>query len=587
MSLRWTLFLSYLAVVLLAVGTLGFYLDHEMEQQYLVTLETSLSSQANLMADAVLADYPGGKAAATLPATARRLGREAGLRVTIIAPDGKVLADSEQEARAMENHADRPEVRAALAHGTGRSIRHSATLGVDMLYLATAARRGRETVAIVRVALPLHRVNRALRSIRNSALGAAALALGVALLLSAAFSHRVTRSVRKLSRAARRLADGDLAVTVRLRGSRELVALAEVFNETAARLRETIQELRSEKQKIATILQELGEAVLVVDRNGKLSFCNPAAERSFGFRAERVNGLSIVDATLNVELDEAFRKVLATGEEQQVTVQVLFPERRLLEATVTALSATEPLGAVAVLYDATKLRQLEAVRREFVANASHELQTPVTAIKAMSETLLTDGGQDPALAERFLAELERQADRLGVLVKDLFDLSSIESGSLALAPEKIDLGALAAEVSTGLRPLAEQRRVAVKLEVPEELTLQADRAALQRVLTNLLDNALKYTEPGGEAGLQAARQEDQVLITVWDTGLGIPSVDLPRIFERFYRVDKNRSRALGGTGLGLAIVKHLVGALGGEIGVESVLGKGSRFTVTLQVSNKG
>ena len=584
MSIRWTLFLSYLAVVLLAVGTLGFYLDYEMEQQYLVTLETSLSSQANLMADAVLADYPAGKAAATLPATARRLGREAGLRVTIIAPDGKVLADSEQEARAMENHGDRPEVRAALAWGKGRSIRHSATLGVDMLYLATAARRGRETVAIVRVALPLHWVNRALRSIRNSALGAAALALGVALLLSAAFSHRVTRSVRKLSHAARRLADGDLAVTVRLRGSRELVALAEVFNETAARLRETIQELRSEKQKIATILQELGEAVLVVDGNGKLSFCNPAAERSFGFSAERVNGLSIVDATLNAELDEAFRKVLATGEEQQMTVQLLFPERRLLEATVTPLSATEPLGAVAVLHDTTKLRQLEAVRREFVANASHELQTPVTAIKAMTETLLADGGQDPALAERFLAELERQADRLGVLVKDLFDLSSIESGSLALAPERIDLGALAAEVSAGLRPLAEQRRVAVKLEVPEGLTVQADRAALQRVLTNLLDNALKYTEPGGAAGLQAARQEDKILITVWDTGLGIPSVDRPRIFERFYRVDKNRSRALGGTGLGLAIVKHLVGALGGEIGVESVLGKGSRFTVALPSS---
>jgi two-component system phosphate regulon sensor histidine kinase PhoR len=224
---------------------------------------------------------------------------------------------------------------------------------------------------------------------------------------------------------------------------------------------------------------------------------------------------------------------------------------------------------------------LEAVRREFVANASHELQTPITAIKAMAETLLAGGREDPALAERFLQDLEKQANRLGALVRDLLDLASVEAGVHSHGAGMVAVSEVASSVAEQLRSLAEQRQVAVELDVPAEAAVSCDWASLSRILSNLLDNAIKYTEAGGRAGVTASRGDRVVSVTVWDTGIGIPSTDLERVFERFYRVDKGRSRELGGTGLGLSIVKHLAEACGGSISVESRLGKGSRFTVTL------
>jgi len=248
---------------------------------------------------------------------------------------------------------------------------------------------------------------------------------------------------------------------------------------------------------------------------------------------------------------------------------------------VTALATDQPLGAVAILHDVTELRRLEAVRREFVANASHELQTPITAIKAVAEALLGGAKDDPAAAERFLRDLGSQAERLGALVRDLLDLAAIEAGPLPLEIGDVSVAEVARGVAAQLESLSGQRRSAVGLDVPEDLLVRADRAALGRILANLLDNALKYTEPGGRAGVRATRRDDTIAITVWDTGIGIPSRDLPRVFERFYRVDKARSRELGGTGLGLSIVKHLTEALGGEVTAHSQLGKGSEFSVTL------
>ncbi len=584
MTIRWKLFATYLAVVLVAVGTLGLYLNHEIDQHYLGTLEESLSSQATLIRQMVAEDFVKPQGRQALEDVARRLGRDAHLRVTLIARDGKVLGDSEHDIRTMDNHASRGEVRQALSQGNGRIIRYSQTLRINMLYVAVPVGPRGAYVGVIRVAMPLHQVASATGRIRSMVVTAALLALGLALLLGIKLAGSTGRRIAAVSGAARALANGNLEAQVRPHGRDEIATLAISFNEMAERIRRMVRELRQEKRRIETILEGLGEAVLVTDPSGRIVLCNVAAEQVFGKQDEQLVGQTLVDGTQNAVLDDAFRHALETGGTTTAEVQVLFPRHRVLEVTVTAVATEEPLGAVAVLHDVTELRRLESVRREFVANASHELQTPITAIKAMAETLLSGGKDDPAVADRFLRDLEGQAGRMGTLVRDLLDLATIEGGELHLESAEVNVSDVARSVAAQLKSLAEQRRVTVSLEVFEELAVFADWSALTRILSNLLDNAIKYTESGGQAGIRGVRSDDHVVITVWDTGLGIPSTDLSRVFERFYRVDKARSRELGGTGLGLSIVKHLVDALGGQISVQSRLGKGSEFTVTLPAS---
>jgi two-component system phosphate regulon sensor histidine kinase PhoR len=436
------------------------------------------------------------------------------------------------------------------------------------------------TAGVVRVALPLRAVAAAEARIRIRLLIAGVAAAILSLLISLAFSKRSLAAIRRLSRAASKLAAGDLDARVSSRGTDEIASLAVAFNDMANQIRLMVRELREEKHKVETIFARMGEAIIVTDPSGRITLCNPAFERVFGVPWEQARGLTVADATKSSPLDQAFRAALE-GAQQTAEVRVLFPAQRVLEATVTGITDGQTLGAVGILHDVTQLRRLEAVRREFVANASHELQTPITAIRAMTETLLAGGRDDPALAERFLQDLERQASRLGALVRDLLDLASVEAGVHSHGLGMVAVSEVASSVAEQLRSLAEQRQVAVELDVAADVTVGCDWASLSRILSNLLDNAVKYTEASGRAGVTASRADEVVSVTVWDTGIGIPSADLERVFERFYRVDKGRSRELGGTGLGLSIVKHLAEACGGSVSVESQLGKGSRFTVML------
>lgn len=590
-SITWKLFLSYLLVALVAVGSLGLYLSHETDKHYISALEDGLRSQAALIGDEISADLTQPQRAGLVRSTAAKAAESADVRVTVIAPDGTVLADSEHDPATMENHSSRPEVKQALSTGRGSSIRHSATIGIDMLYVAVSVTRSGKSLGTVRVALPLRAVAAAEARIRSRLLIAALAAAALSLLISVAFSRGSLMAIRRLSRAASGLAAGDLEARVSARGNDEIASLAANFNEMASRIRTTVRELREQRQQIETVFARMGEAIIVTDPEGRITLCNPAFERVFGLACERARGLTVVDATKSSPLDQAFRAALS-GEQTTAEVRVLFPTQRTLEATVTGLAMRpsdgvaddRPSGAVAVLHDVTQVRRLEAVRREFVANASHELQTPITAIRAMAETLLAGGRDDPALAERFLRDLERQADRLGALVRDLLDLATIEAGAHEHAATEVAVGEVVGTVADQLRSLAEQRQVALETSIPQDLTALCDRASLSRILANLLDNAIKYTEPGGRVGVTTGRTDGEVAITVWDTGIGIPSMDLDRVFERFYRVDKARSRELGGTGLGLSIVKHLTEAYGGRVSVESQLGRGSRFTVVLPAS---
>ena len=580
MSIAWKLLLSYLVVVAVAVGSLGLYVGHEVDQHYVRSLQDGLRAQASLVSDGLRPDFAHPAAIAASRGTVATAAKSTGVRITLIAADGTVLADSEHDPTTMENHASRPEVEQALTTGSGTSVRRSATLGVDMLYVAVSKKQNGGTQGVVRVALPLHSVAAARARIRLRLLVAGVAAVIFAFLVSMAFSRRSLEAIRRLRRAASSVAAGDLDVRVPTRGADEIASLAASFNEMAGRIRAMVRELREETQKVETVFARMGEAIIVTDPTGHIRLCNPAFERVFGVPCDEAHGLTVADATKSSVLDQAFHAALG-GEQQTAEVRVLFPVQRVLEATVTGITDGEQLGAVAVLHDVTRLRRLETVRREFVANASHELQTPITAIKAMAETLLAGGRDDPVLAERFLQDLTRQADRLGALVRDLLDLASVEAGAHSHGADVVSVSEVAVAVVDELRSLAGQRNVLLELEVPEHLSVSCDWSALSRILSNLLDNAIKYTESGGKAGITAVGSGRTVSITVWDTGIGIPSADLERVFERFYRVDKGRSRALGGTGLGLSIVRHLTEAVGGSVSLDSQLGKGSRFTVTL------
>lgn len=581
MSIRWRLFGGHLLVVLVGVGSLGLYLDLEMNRRYRRSLEEILSARVGLARESLRPHLSALARTKPLQAAARRLARETGVRLTVVGRDGTVLADSEQDAAAMSSHAGRPEVRQALAGGTGVAVRRSVTLGVPMLYLALPVREGRTTLAVVRGALPMDQIARELRRTRAVVLTAALLAAGLALLLSVRFSLRLGARIRALGQVAERFSRGDFEARVRPQARDEIATVATIFNEMADRLRRSMNELENEKTKLETILEELGEAFIVTDPEARVLRWNQAAARVFGTPAERALGRPVVEATQSHPLDEAFRRAIACNEATTTEVQVLFPQPRILRATVTAVAAEQPLGAVAVLHDITALRRLEAVRREFVANASHELQTPVTAIRALAEALLAGDREDPALAERFLKDLVSQSERLGALVRDLLELAALESGPWPIEREDVSVSEAAQQVVSQAGALAAHHQVSVALEASPDLLVRADRAALHRILANLLDNAIKYTPAGGRVGISAAEENGRVAIAVWDTGIGIPEAALSRVFERFYRVDKARSRELGGTGLGLSIVKHLIELLDGEVRVESKLGQGSRFTVFL------
>jgi two-component system, OmpR family, phosphate regulon sensor histidine kinase PhoR len=582
MSIRSKLFLTYLLVILLALGTLGLYMSREIDRRYRATFEDNLVAQATLLRDIISADFSSAPQTGRLQREIQQLSGEIGLRVTLIDPTGTVLADSEHDPRTMENHATRPEVRQAFTQGQGRGIHTSRTLGVQMLYVAVPVKRANKIVGVVRLAQPLTQLDAAQKRLQAAIFWGALLALLLALLVSIKLTHDLSADIRALSRTAKHLAAGELEAKAIVHSGGEVGALASAFNEMAARLARLLAETTQEQRKVATILEKIGEAIIVADQNGHISFCNPMAQKLFGLKPEQPWSVSLLDVTQDVALAEAFRKAVTEQKATELEITQHFPQTRTLQVHITPLTdQAVSLGAVAILRDISELRRLEAVRREFVANASHELQTPIAAIKAMAETLLAGGREEPELMERFLADMERQADRLGAQVRDLLDLAAIEAGPAALTFCSLEVADIAARVVAHLQPLADQRNIVVENDVLSDLNVTADANALTRILSNLLDNALKYTEPGGRVALSATRQADEVAITVRDTGIGMLQSDLGRIFERFYRVDKARSTATGGTGLGLAIVKHLVEILGGRISVTSELGRGSEFTVIL------
>ena len=550
-----------LAGIALALAVLLYQAERVLRRDLETDVALALQRDALLVREALPAD------SAQWQATIRRFALQAGIRITLIDQAGRVIADSDFPGLplpAIENHRNRPEVAAALSGRIGRAKRESATVGRDLMYVAMPAGSG-----VARVAQDLGRVDATVRRTQLSIGGAALVALLVGLGVTSIVARGVSRPLTSLSSAARAIAAG-AAPRFPRSGVREIDTLVRSLREMHHQLDERFAELRHEQSGSAALVEAMVEGVLAADARGRIITANGAARQLLGYEP---------DAPLP-DLPELFRArdardlvqaALSGATEGSRTLEL---DGRILLATARALPKG---GAVLVLHDLTEFRRLEAIRRDFVANVSHELKTPLTSISGYSETLLSDRpGQETT--QRFLEIILANARRMQRLVDDLLDLARIESGRWLPSPAAVDAGAVTREVWLTLAEGGARGSVELRLDVPPETTLHADPDAVRQILTNLLDNALRYTPRGGSITVSIRPDDGGTRLDVSDTGAGIAREHLPRIFERFYRVDASRSRGEGGTGLGLSIVRHLVESHGGRVFAESVAGEGTTIS---------
>ena len=492
-------------------------------------------------------------------------------RITIIDKEGTVLADSEKDPATMESHKIRPEVIDALSTGVGKSMRFSVTLEEEMLYVALPIEQNSKVLGVVRMSIPLKQINSLLYELQLRIIIAIAiitlLSIGIAFLLSRGLSKPVSTLVQ----AAKNLAKGSFYTRVYLQAGGELKELETSFNEMAGKMEGLFGSLSRRNEELDTIVSSIQEILLVLDKDGRIKLTNESLKKALD--NEEVQDKFYWEVMRCPDFSELIKKVM---EERKNHIQEIeFRDKNYL-CSVTFLSSKEEM--VAVLYDITELKNLEQMKKDFVANMSHELRTPLTAIKGFVETLEEE---EEIKNTQYLEIIKRHTDRLMNIVNDLLVLSELEQTGSALVIENVNLVSLAENILKVFEQVAKEKGIQLKLSAGEGLkTIQADPFKLEQMFINLLDNAIKYTEKG-EASISLRQEDSKSIIEILDTGIGIPGSHLPRIFERFYVVDKSRSKKLGGTGLGLSIVKHIVLLHGGTIDIESSLGMGTKFTITL------
>lgn len=590
-NLFWKLGFAFFALLIAVLLPVDYYAERTLRQDYERTGFDQLSAIARI---ALASPPPASSLSATRSPDSVDLQEwvakiaASNVRVTVITAEGLVLADSQSDPQTMENHAGRPEIREAFAKGDGHSVRHSVTINRDLLYYAARYSVPGGPSVVLRFAAPLRTVDEEMWQFRRRLWFASVVMLlvtgAVSLLISRSFSRRVER----LQSFAHRVAESDFRPMEADRSGDALEALAVSLNETAARLDRTIHTLTEERNLSSAILGSMVEGVAVVNAGERLAFANQGFSEILELDAAPQSGSALVEVVRQTELLEAVRAVLKGAPRVEAEIVTGTLHQRFFAVTVASVRATEDSGAVIVLHDITDLRKLERVRRDFVANVTHEFKTPLTSIQGFAETLLSGAMNDPKNRVRFLEIILEHARRLARLTDDLLELSKMDAERLDLEIGRLSVSQFVQScIETTQRRAAEKDlRISVNLQdsLPD---IAADRRRIAEVLQNLLDNAIQYTPPGGQIMVAASSNGNEVTFTVTDTGIGIPQVDQPRIFERFYRVDVARSREVGGTGLGLSIAKHLVEAHGGRIWVESEVGRGSQFHFTVPVFDSG
>ena len=582
----WKLYAGYSALILFFAVIVVGLVTPRLEQDSRQEIERSLAAHAVLLR--ALAGPQFEAAGSAFQDRVRTLGEQIGTRLTVIRKDGVVLADSEEDPARMDDHRDRPEVLAARSHGYGQAVHFSDTLGTKMMYLALPVQSEGRLVGFVRTSLPLSVIAERFNHLRAMVLLAVALASIMALVIGLVLARHFIRPLTDMTAAAESMANGDYSRRLPAKRTDEIGTLARALNQMAESCGHREEVVNTDRAKLSAILAGMVEGVVAVNQDERVVHMNKAAGQLLGaspqdslnkpiWEVTRVREVrDMLDTTLSDKIDTHERLHMADTAPNRVMDMLASPLHD---------SQGKVVGAVLVLHDVSELHRLEMVRRDFVASASHELKTPITAIQGLIETLIDDVDMAADKHDRFLQKIKDQSVRLSSIVIDLLALSRLESGRTDHDDTLIDLRDPIRDSAQALGSLAEERQIILDTEMPETpVQVVADEEAVCHVVTNLLDNALKYTPKGGQVAVRLRRQADNAVIEVQDTGIGIGPGDCDRIFERFYRVDKARSRELGGTGLGLSIVKHIVLAHRGHISVNSVPGTGSTFKVFIPLA---
>jgi len=573
----WKIVPGYAAVVGVTALVVGIGLGRRVERTTLAEIEARLSEGVAAAREVEAAAPP------DLQESIRRMGRDTELRYTIIAGDGTVRADSEHDPATMENHADRPEVREATVSGTGKSTRRSATLGIPMMYVAQRVPHG-----TIRAAMPLRALDRRRAALRSTV----ALAVGLALVVGVALGLVVTRwfaaPLARMSAAARDIASGHFERRVEVDRQDEIGVLGRAVNLLAGEAQRRVESVTKDRDRLHTILSGMVEGVVAVDPDERVLLINDVAGRMIGADARTAAGRPLRNVTRVHEIADVLADTLRSGVTRSHEIRLAGPRGGRLVQTHAGTFGPggHTLGAVVVLHDVTELRRLESVRRDFVANVSHELKTPLTAIRGMLETMLDDREMPEDVRRSFLERISAQANRLAQIVTDLLGLARVESRPEDLAKDQLDFRETVEETRRALEGAARDGGVSLACELPDEpVHVLGDRPSLRLLVDNLVDNAIKYTRPGGRVGVTLVSDGAWATLAVADTGIGIEPRHGDRIFERFYRVDPSRSRELGSTGLGLAIVRNVAQVHGGSVTYDSMPGRGTEFRVRLPVGS--
>jgi two-component system phosphate regulon sensor histidine kinase PhoR len=560
------------------MGILGIYLANSFRDSQLDSLRIQLESEARIIAETSLPIITGSMSEGNLDILAKRLGEQISARVTIIALDGVVLGDSEEDPSVMDNHGSRPEVKAALTTGLGESTRFSMTLEQKMMYIAVPISSQDQVFGISRVSLPLTDVENLVNRMTVIIIVAMIVATITVVLASWIVTRMTTRPIKEVTDASRKIAEGELQQKINIDTSDEAGELAQAFNQMSMKLKDMVHTISADRTRLTSILDHMADGLLMIDSESKLATVNRAA-KDILIIEEDINSKTLIEVVREHELNDLVRVCIETGHEQSVQFETS-ALKKYLRAIAVPITDGQTTSVLVLLQDLTQLRGLQTTRRELIGNISHDFRTPLAGIKAMVETLRDSTIEDKEITTDFLSRIEAEVDRLAQMVSELTELSRIETGRAELKLEKVKINQLADEAITQLSPQAKRKQLTVSKKYASDMPeLNVDRARIVQAITNLIHNAIKFTPSDGKILITTNVMDNSVCIAITDTGTGIAENDLPRIFERFYKVDRARSGE--GTGMGLAIVKHIVESHGGSIQVESQEGKGSTFSFCL------
>lgn len=587
MSIFWKQFISSFLIIVLVIFIFTFLIIGELNKYDKSLTKKRLLTAANLTTE-VLVPALENPQIDDVQSVVSRLGEKTGVRITVIDENGLVLGETDKNPREMENHSERPEIKQAFNNEIGESLRYSTTLQKEMFYVAVPyeAKNG-TSLTVIRTSLPLSIIQQTLLPLESKVIYTGIVLTILALLLSLVVSKTTTKSLAGIINISEELAKGNLNVDIPISESKgEIPKITMALNHMAQKLNEVFKQLSHEKNQIEAVLSAMSEGVMVVSEKGKIILTNNTFKEMFNLTDDPFQK-SYWEVLRNKEVIKLIDGVLQNWKPDNKEIFYLYPEERYYLANVIPLTSPER-EIIVVMFNITEFKKLENIKADFIANVSHELRTPLTAIKGYTETLEEGAFEDPQEQKHFINIIKRHADRLINIVSDLLVLSEVEGRDVLSQQnengdlEDVNVNEVVRSSLEALKSNALEKELKVSFNPSDkEHIITASRFLLEQMFINLIDNAVKYTPDHGEVGIEITDKNEYLTIEIYDNGIGIPKDSLPRIFERFYRVDKTRSRKMGGTGLGLSIVKHIVIIHGGEIDVESEEGKGSRFRISL------